>query len=740
MSSFAINKPSDNGYIPQSSLIAQPTVTSGFINNPTHLSHSVQKVNLTESTASRAKTAEYNSNKGKYEGDASGIFQPKIFNQISSQMSKIIIPASVKGQSNATNSQLNIPLKNHNNNINSSQHGQLGQSAVPSENHPFQNNTDTYNENYIQNNTNSIGENKIWSNSKISIKNPSNLIYTPKKGEVSGKSIQNKFKYDDNRYANAIEDNDSLDFNDFVDSRIVPGKNRLQSQSSESNDEIDVYDKKSVPLFFPSNSQYKKSNSLSLVNASAHPNQHDKTNYNQYIGHQSKIQNSIYNNNSISGHNSQIQNGYIIRSASSTNPYNTNSYHSEYSTNKYPYHSQIEKDIEYDDEQSTLSSRNRKKKSQNGISHYYPPLQGEINSRPIAYKPYSTLKKLIPKYPYHRTVKKAISKIKQPSGKSKKKSSKGRKHAYTINSSVNEIYGDSTSAITRSQTPNPTHSNYNHPQQYISRDLPPRSQTELGMSSARSSRSSSRKKTQSRLGIRSQSRSGSSMSKTSKPLSFFFTGSSKHIKVDQNLSKTYLKGNSLKQKSQYDSDMLVHPNDSYYKDVNNYDDMTNDSMNSSNGYNNGYNDYSQNYSDSNQYQNGKNYDSKIQKPNIPQPQKNSNQNISQSIAVAKTEQKPIVAKPRRSSVALEHTMEATFESLSRFKFGDQDNSYTNYNSVDLHIDLVMYQYFVSTTTDRYRQFDLVEKVIEQIPNVKVTAKGIDLEGIKRKMRNLAASC
>ena len=103
----------------------------------------------------------------------------------------------------------------------------------------------------------------------------------------------------------------------------------------------------------------------------------------------------------------------------------------------------------------------------------------------------------------------------------------------------------------------------------------------------------------------------------------------------------------------------------------------------------------------------------------------------------KKESAGIKAKPRRSSVALEQTMESTFESLNAFKFGEQDDSYTNYNGVDLHIDLVMYQFFVSSTTERYRQFDLVEKMIEQVPNLERISKGIDIETIKRKMRELA---
>lgn len=105
--------------------------------------------------------------------------------------------------------------------------------------------------------------------------------------------------------------------------------------------------------------------------------------------------------------------------------------------------------------------------------------------------------------------------------------------------------------------------------------------------------------------------------------------------------------------------------------------------------------------------------------------------------VTDRDQKKMTAKHRRSSVALEQNVETTFESLSTYKFGDQDDSYNNYNGVDFHIDLVMYQFFVSSTTERYRQFDLVEKMIEQVPDLERIGKGIDVEGIKRKMRNLA---
>mmetsp|Transcript_4792 Transcript_4792/g.17947 ORF Transcript_4792/g.17947 Transcript_4792/m.17947 type:complete len:643 (-) Transcript_4792:107-2035(-) len=478
------------------------------------------------------------------------------------------------------------------------------------------------------------------------------------------------------------------------------------------------------------------------------------------------------------------------------------------------------------------SSGNSARKHQSKLSN------GSGSSRnAVAYKPFSTnFKKWIPKYPYHRSMKKVFSKFKPPqastyaagsgrkskvrlfhspsrsgtptsshgmatsnkyhhhhqNGSTSKRKTKNRRQVYAVDSNSyfmdNNLMmpgdeelmaGEMSSGLNVSGVLNTSNgsshhphssannsiimnSSYQHPAQYKMRDLPPRSHTDLGMSSARSvsSRNSRKGRKKKKRGVFSRGGIGSrkqrvssqrptsratssmghyastgstrsttpsssghngSMSKGQRSVSSTLRGTPTHIRLENQMGRSFLKGKSFGKSG---TPSTTKPPSSsnrptYY---------------SSN--------HGNNKPPSSKYQhrmqvgsNGDTYSQKSSSSSRSNQENNYANNQQQKTPAAA---KPTIqAKPRRSSVALEQTMEATFESLNKYKFGDQDDSYTNYNGVDLHIDLVMYQFFVSSTTERYRQFDLVEKMVEQVPNLDKIGKGIDIESIKRKMRQLA---
>lgn len=393
----------------------------------------------------------------------------------------------------------------------------------------------------------------------------------------------------------------------------------------------------------------------------------------------------------------------------------------------------------------------------------------------VSYKSFSSnFKKWIPKYPYHRSVKKVFSKMKHPSNSRKSKvrsfhnntplsgrsSSRGigirfpkrknRKQVYAVDSKKkNTFFVDTSDELDiRSDPPSQyMNSSYQMPSQYKARDLPPRSQT-TDLVSARSQASSKgkrrRKKKSTRPGSRkfrapsafgsrkakrSTSRARSKQSYRSytpssgqratptnghRAMPSFWKSSSNHVRVEPNMNESCLKGTSFSRSGTPTSSRDSPPPQSKHSSRPMLFKPSKQVQ----------------QSQPNKYEHSSEYDHRAKSSKYSCEQK-------QKKEVTDRDQKKMTAKHRRSSVALEQNVETTFESLSTYKFGDQDDSYNNYNGVDFHIDLVMYQFFVSSTTERYRQFDLVEKMIEQVPDLERIGKGIDVEGIKRKMRNLA---